>query len=260
MAGRPWSSGRSWRSRGVNSAPVSGELVALPVRLGQSRGVLYWKSDWLGLSSSRWARLAESCIGNRGVRDCVSAVLQAMSRFQRDTTLCKRYNTCKVWYRCESGGIAVKTGPAAPPPGAWWPQRAGNHSLGQENPHWGRQISYPNAPLPAPMREGVRRGRGGGWVLAPRWSDCRGLRPDAGRRAPASAPIASASSLIARRARTSEYGVPVEQVVTAFRSRGEPAPLKSRGEPAPPNTGRGQGLRGGGGSCCRARTSEYGGR
>ena len=103
MAGRPWSSGRSWRSRGVNSAPVSGELVALPVRLGQSRGVLYWKSDWLGLSSSRWARLAESCIGNRGVRDCVSAALQAMSRFQRDTTLCKRYNTCKVWYRCENG-------------------------------------------------------------------------------------------------------------------------------------------------------------
>ena len=256
MAGLPWSSGRSWRSRGVNSAPVSGELVALPVRLGQSRGVLYWKSDWLGLSSSRWARLAESCIGNRGVRDCVSAALQAMSRLQRDTTLCKRYNTCKVWYRCESGGIAVKTGPAAPPgsmvatTGREPLIGAGEPALGQANCLSQCTVARPDAGRRAPWQ-------GGGWVLAPRWSDCRGLRPDAGRRAPASAPIASASSLIARRTRTPEYGEPV---VTAFRSRGEPAPLKSRGEPAPPNTGRGQGLRGGGGSCCRARTSEYGGR
>ena len=64
----------------------------------------------------------------RGVRD----VLQEMSRFQREVSplgralglfckrsgifkgipsLCKCYNACKVLYPCESGGIAVKTGP-----------------------------------------------------------------------------------------------------------------------------------------------------
>lgn len=40
-------------------------------------------------------------------------VLQVKLSFQRDTTLCNRYNTCKTWYRCENGthcvGIAVKS-------------------------------------------------------------------------------------------------------------------------------------------------------
>ena len=45
------------------------------------------------------------------VRQVRRAVLQAELSFQRDTTLCKRYNACKVWYRCKSGGIAVKTEP-----------------------------------------------------------------------------------------------------------------------------------------------------
>ena len=30
-------------------------------------------------------------------------------------SLCKRYNACKVWYRCTSGGISVKAAPAVPP-------------------------------------------------------------------------------------------------------------------------------------------------
>ena len=35
--------------------------------------------------------------------------------FKGIQSLCKRYNTCKVWYRCTSGGISMKAAPAAPP-------------------------------------------------------------------------------------------------------------------------------------------------
>ena len=136
----------------------------------------------------------------------VGAVLQAKLGFQSDTTLCKRYNACKVWYRCTSvdiavktrpnghrplgqpghtGGIAAKTEPttgalpsAPAPPGRGGapktpsrrplprphkgllpqpirqsgPTRAGECALGQVSPHWGRLLTCPNAPFPAPMR------------------------------------------------------------------------------------------------------------
>ena len=65
----------------------------------------------------------------------------------------KRYNTCKVWYRCETGGIAVKTDPVARAPRP--PGRRESHwgtlaALGQVSPHWGRLLTCPNGPLPTP--------------------------------------------------------------------------------------------------------------
>ena len=70
--------------------------------------------------------------GNLAPRAGAGVVLQVMSRFQREVSalgrvrglfckrsgvlkgipsLCKCYNACKVLYPCESGGVAVKTGP-----------------------------------------------------------------------------------------------------------------------------------------------------
>ena len=99
-------------------------------------------------------------------------------------SLCKRYNACKVWHRCKSGGVAVKIGPwsarAQAPVGqvrsARWPRsprradsgalgpgaappaappavpsRAPRAALGQAIPHWGRLITCPNAQFPTPM-------------------------------------------------------------------------------------------------------------
>lgn len=123
--------------------------------------------------------------------------LQAMSYFQSDTTLCKRYNTCKAWYRCTSGGISVKAAPlfhrCEMRPGAVVGQRRRLHGAlrvqrdasGQETTHWGRAcaggtgaeggigvgnhllgqvislpqwpVACPNAPLPAPMRFHTRQ-------------------------------------------------------------------------------------------------------
>ena len=65
----------------------------------------------------------------------------------------KRYNACEVWYRCETGGIAVKTDPVARAPRP--PGRRESHwgtlaALGQVSPHWGRLLTCPNDPLPTP--------------------------------------------------------------------------------------------------------------
>ena len=151
-------------------------------------------------ASSGWGATVPFCRGA-----VAPAVLQVMPRFQREVSalgrvrgqfcersgvlkgipsLCKRYNACKVWHRCETGGVAVKTGPwsaraqapvgqvrsarrprsprradsgalgpgaAAPaaPPAA--PSRAPRAALGQASPHWGRLITCPNAQFPTPM-------------------------------------------------------------------------------------------------------------
>ena len=93
-------------------------------------------------------------------------------------SLCKCYNACEVWYRCESGprlvGIAARTAHGARRPGLrrsratqyrgenrhWLALRCASDyddphrvarlgredALGQETTHWGRLITYPNAP------------------------------------------------------------------------------------------------------------------
>ena len=43
------------------------------------------------------------------------AVCKRCRIFKGIPSLCKRYNTCKAWYRCTSGGISVKADPAVPP-------------------------------------------------------------------------------------------------------------------------------------------------
>ena len=120
------------------------------------------------------------------------AVCKRCRIFKGIPSLCKRYNTCKAWYRCTSGGISVKAAPlfhrCEMRPGAVVGQRRRLHGAlrvqrdasGQETTHWGRAcaggtgaeggigvgnhllgqvislpqwpVACPNAPLPAPMR------------------------------------------------------------------------------------------------------------
>ena len=126
-----------------------------------------------------------------GIRSTVPALGRVRGQFCERSgvlkgipSLCKRYNACKVWHRCKSGGVAVKTGPwsarAQAPVGqvrsARWPRsprradsgalgpgaaapaappavpsRAPRAALGQASPHWGRLITCPNAQFPTPM-------------------------------------------------------------------------------------------------------------
>ena len=74
------------------------------------------------------------------------AVLQAKLSFQSDTTLCKCYNTCKVWYRCKSGGSAVKTdlGRIAR---QGCPARSAD-ALGATRPHAAHGGTSPPEPMP----------------------------------------------------------------------------------------------------------------
>ena len=139
---------------------------------------------WGGYGGS-FARAAD------GVRSTVPALGRVRGQFCERSgvfkgipPLCQCYNACKVWHRCKSGGVAVKTGPwsarAQAPVGqvrsARWPRsprradsgalgpgaaapaappavpsRAPRAALGQASPHWGRLITCPNAQFPTPM-------------------------------------------------------------------------------------------------------------
>ena len=78
------------------------------------------------------------------------AVCKRCRIFKGIPSLCKRYNTCKAWYRCTSGGISVKAAPlfhrCEMRPGAVVGQRRRLHGAlrvqrdasGQETTHWGR--------------------------------------------------------------------------------------------------------------------------
>ena len=78
------------------------------------------------------------------------AVCKRCRIFKGIPSLCKRYNTCKAWYRCTSGGISVKAAPlfhrCEMRPGAVVGQRRRLHGAlrvqrdasGQETAHWGR--------------------------------------------------------------------------------------------------------------------------
>ena len=88
------------------------------------------------------------------------------------------YNTCEVWYRCESGGFAVKAELGAPQVRA----------LGHDGLYRGRKPLIGVGKLPAPMARflpqcvSVESGGGAGPVLA---AIPRGLRaPGSGSRAP----------------------------------------------------------------------------
>ena len=109
--------------------------------------------------------------------------------FKGMPSLCKRYNTCKVWYRCENwlvarGSWLVRTRVPVPgsilavasesearglrcpsascsrarrPSGSAFPSAAtcigaGSRLLGQVSPHWGSLITCPDGPFPTPMR------------------------------------------------------------------------------------------------------------
>ena len=68
--------------------------------------------------------------------------------FKGIPTLRKCYHACRTRYRCETGGIPVKTDPvAAPRP----PGRRESHW--GKCPHWGRSSICPNASFPTPMRD-----------------------------------------------------------------------------------------------------------
>ena len=119
-----------------------------------------------------------------GPGEGTGAVFKRSGVFKGIPPLCQCYNACKVWHRCKSGGVAVKTGPwsarAQAPVGqvrsARWPRsprradsgalgpgaaapaappavpsRAPRAALGQASPHWGRLITCPNAQFPTPM-------------------------------------------------------------------------------------------------------------
>ena len=107
--------------------------------------------------------------------------------FKGIPSLCKCYNACKVWYRCENGpcrvGIAVKTESVAPPqpapvsndrtgtgigalPSARVCFGEGEVAAGQENGHrsvavgkgngnWGRESGIGAGKLPAPIRRSL---------------------------------------------------------------------------------------------------------
>ena len=149
------------------------------VRVGCYRAILP-----RGSCASSFASDAAVSKGSLGPGEGTGAVLRAKWSSQSDATLCKRYNACKVWHRCKSGGVAVKTGPwsaraqapvgqvrsarrprsprradsgalgpgaAAPAAPPAVPSRAPRAALGQASPHWGRLITCPNAQFPTPM-------------------------------------------------------------------------------------------------------------
>jgi len=150
-----------------------------------------------GRYSASTAMRATFSKGSLACRTGTGAVCKRCRILKGIPSLCKRYNACKVWYRCTSGGISVKAAPAVPPlrdaPGCGGrptptpPRRtpgtarrfgAGNHPLEQASslPQW--PVACPNAPLPAPMRFHTRQVPVEGCRPAPR----RDRGP--GRRAP----------------------------------------------------------------------------
>ena len=152
------------------------------------------------------------------------AVCKRCRIFKGIPSLCKRYNACKVWYRCTSGGISVKAAPlfhrCEMRPGAVVGQRRRLHGAlrvqrdasGQETTHWGRAcaggtgaeggigvgnhllgqvislpqwpVACPNAPLPAPMRFHTRQVPVEGCRPAPRRDRPPRRDRGPGRRAP----------------------------------------------------------------------------
>ena len=98
---------RPWR-------PGNGECSALAVAI---EGVVTVLGPGAGERSPRWGAagvvLRAMLCSWRGSRPLggVRAVLRAGRGFKGIPSLCKCYNACEVWYRCESGGIAVKAAP-----------------------------------------------------------------------------------------------------------------------------------------------------
>ena len=68
-----------------------------------------------GRYSASTAMRAAFSKGSLACRTGTGAVCKRCRIFKGIPSLCKCYNTCKVWYRCTSGGISVKAAPAVPP-------------------------------------------------------------------------------------------------------------------------------------------------
>ena len=178
--------GGSGREPG-RAQPVMGDLVkALRAGRGASRDGRSRSGGHGGVAQSESGPSGKRPIGpswrsrvsrSGPIRRTLGSFCKRSGVFKGIPSLCKRYNTCKVWHRCESGGIAVKTAPGGAlgqrgsgaagqrGSGSLTPEvpavvdkavvqrriGTGNHLLGQVNPHWGRLLSCPNAPQPTPM-------------------------------------------------------------------------------------------------------------
>ena len=68
-----------------------------------------------GRYSASTAMRATFSKGSLARRTGTDAVCKRCRILKGIPSLCKRYNTCKAWYRCTSGGISVKAAPAVPP-------------------------------------------------------------------------------------------------------------------------------------------------
>ena len=133
-----------------SSASENNLVNASPEQLRKRYHASKGKPRPWGRYSASTAMRATFSKGSLARRTGTDAVCKRCRIFKGIPSLCKRYNTCKVWYRCTSGGISVKAAPlfhrCEMRPGAVVGQRRRLHGAlrvqrdasGQETTHWGR--------------------------------------------------------------------------------------------------------------------------